>query len=93
MFLVLQTRSQLSTNSYMPYLKEVDDDHLDKNSMGQRLYYGDRYIICENDRYLICKKDTEEIIESIQIDQDNNADTVDRIQMLRQIVERLQIKA
>ncbi len=64
LFSVMQTRSQLSSNTYMPYLKEVDDAHLSKDSMGQRLVYGDLHIICENDRYLLRNNETKEIVES-----------------------------
>jgi hypothetical protein len=52
MFLVMQTRNQLSQNSYYPYLKAVSESHLSKDDMGQRLVYGDEHIICTNNSYL-----------------------------------------
>ena len=45
-FSVLQTKSQWSMNTYMPFLKEADPDHLSRDSMGQRLVYGDEHIVC-----------------------------------------------
>ena len=85
LFSVMQTRSQWSSNTYMPYLKEADEAHLSKDSMGQRLVYGDRHIICDNDAYLLRDNETEEVIERIPIEQNGDGiDTVDRILILRQ---------
>ena len=50
-FSVLQTKSQWSMNTYMPFLKEADPDHLSRDSMGQRLVYGDEHIVCVNGGY------------------------------------------
>lgn len=41
MFSVMQTKTQWSQNTYMPYLKEADDDHLSRDEMGQYLVYDD----------------------------------------------------
>ena len=85
LFSVMQTRSQWSSNTYMPYLKEADETHLSKDSMGQRLVYGNRHIICDNGAYLLRDNETEEVIERIPIEQNGDGiDTVDRILILRQ---------
>lgn len=47
MFSVMQTKTQWSQNTYMPYLKEADDAHLSRDEMGQYLVYDDVYIVCE----------------------------------------------
>ena len=84
MFSVLQTRSQWSSNTYMPYLKIADDAHLDKDSMGQKLVYGDKQIVCDNAAYLLRNDETEEVIETIEIKQNNEGiDTEDRIVLLK----------
>lgn len=84
LFSVMQTRSQWSSNTYMPYLKEVDDTHLDKDSMGQRLVFGDKYLICDNNAYLLCDNATGEVIETIEIKQnESGVDTEDRILVLK----------
>ena len=44
MFLVMQTRTQLSQNSYYPYLKVASEAHLSKDDMGQRLIFGDEIV-------------------------------------------------
>lgn len=54
MFSVMQTKTQWSQNTYMPYLKEADDDHLSRDEMGQYLVYDDVYIVCENNSYHYC---------------------------------------
>jgi hypothetical protein len=74
----------------MAYLKEVDDAHLSKDSMGQRLVYGDLHIICENDRYLLRNNETKEIVESYIIKQNEDGiDSVDRIQILKDMIVRI----
>ena len=84
MFSVMQTKSQWSSNTYMPYLKEADDAHLDKDSMGQRLVYGDKHIICDNAAYLFRDNETEEVVETIEIKQNEaGVDTEDRILLLK----------
>lgn len=54
MFSVMQTKTQWSQNTYMPYLKEADDDHLSRDEMGQYLVYDDVYIVCENNSFVRC---------------------------------------
>jgi hypothetical protein len=87
MFSVMQTKSQWSSNTYMPYLKEADEQHLSRDSMGQRLDYGDRHIICQNSRYLLRDNETEKVIETFPIPQNEDGiDTKDRIMLLKQII-------
>ncbi len=89
-FVVMQTRSQWSSSTYMPYLKEADEARLDKDSLGQRLVYGDRHIICENDAFVLRDNETKEEIERIAIDQNENGiDTVDRILLLKNFITQL----
>ena len=89
-FVVMQTRSQWSSSTYMPYLKEADEAKLDKDSQGQRLVYGDRHIICKNDAFVLRKNETKEEIERIPIDQNEDGiDIVDRILLLKHFVAQL----
>lgn len=90
MFSVMQTKSQWSSNTYMPYLKEADESHLSRDSMGQRLVYGDRHIICRNSEYLLRDNETEEVIKSFPIPQnEDGVDVEDRILLLKRIVPTL----
>ena len=90
LFSVMQTRSQWSTSTYMPYLKEADDAHLSRESEGQRLVYGSKYIVCLNNAFSIRLSETEQEIESFEITQDENGiDTEDRILLLKLIIEDL----
>lgn len=89
LFSVMQTKSQWSSNTYMPYLKEADEPHLSRDSMGQRLVYGNKHIICSNSSYVLRENETEEIIETIPIKQDKNGiDIENRILVLKQYIER-----
>ena len=85
LFSVMQTKSQWSENTYMPYLKEADAEHLSRDSLGQRLVYGDWHIICENRSYVLRDNETEEIIETVSIPQNEEGiDVVDRIILLKE---------
>lgn len=87
MFSVMQTKSQWSSNTYMPYLKAADDKHLSKDSMGQHLIYGDMRLVCKNAAYVIMNNETEDIIEEILIDQNEvGIDVEDRIVKLKKII-------
>ena len=85
-FSVMQTKSQMSSSTYMPYLKAVDPDgnRLNKDSMGQRLDIGENYIACENSAYILKNAETGEIVERIEIKQNKSGiDTEDRIIRLK----------
>ena len=74
----MQTKTQWSSNTYMPFLRAADESHLDRDSAGQRLVYGDKHIICENGSYVIRANESDEIIETIPIQQDSDGiDTED----------------
>lgn len=88
MFLVMQTRTQLSQNSYYPYLKAVSESHLSKDDMGQRLVYGDEHIICTNNSYLRRKNEDDAVVDTITIAQnDEGIDTEDRISVLKNYIK------
>ncbi len=92
MFSVMQTKSQWSSNTYMPYLKEADEEHLSRDSMGQRLVYGDRHIVCQNSEYLLRYNEGETVIETIHIQQnDEGIDKEDRILLLKQYISKLMV--
>ncbi len=89
MFSVMQTKTQWSSNTYMPFLRAADESHLDRDSAGQRLVYGDKHIICENGSYVIRTNESDEIIETIPIQQDaDGIDTEDRILKLKDIIKQ-----
>lgn len=84
MFSVMQTKSQWSQNTYMPYLKEADDAHLSRDLLGQRLVYADTYIICENAAFVVCKNEDDSIVETVEIAQNAaDIDTEERIVKLK----------
>jgi hypothetical protein len=87
MYSVMQTKTQLSQNTYMPYLKEADDAHLSRDEMGQRLVYKDVYVVCENDSYGVYKNEDNELVDTVSISQnDKGIDTEDRIIKLKEYI-------
>lgn len=86
MFSVLQTKSYWSQNTYMPFLKAADDEHLSKDYMGQRLVFGDKHIICTNDAYQIRDNKDEAVIDTLPISQKDGIDSEDRIVKLREYI-------
>lgn len=88
LFLVMQTKTLLSPNSYYPYLKVASKEHLSKDDMGQRLIFGDEHIICTNNSYLRRKNEDESIVDTIRIAQnDDGIDTEDRIMVLKNYIK------
>ena len=74
----------------MPFLRAADEAHLDRDAMGQRLIYGDKRVVCENSAFVIRTNDSDEVIETIQIAQDENGvDTEDRVLKLKAIAAKL----
>lgn len=88
MFLVMQTRTQLSQNSYYPYLKVADDSHLSKDDMGRRLIFGDEHIICNNSSYQRRRNEDDSVVETIIVPQNEDGiDTEDRITILKNYIK------
>ncbi len=88
MFAVMQTKTQWSQNTYMPFLKEADDAHLSRDDMGQRLIYGDEHIICTNNSYLRRKNEDKSVVDTINIAQNEDGiDTEDRIIVLKNYIK------
>lgn len=87
MFSVMQTKTQWSQNTYMPYLKEADDDHLSRDEMGQYLVYDDVYIVCENNSYGVYRNDDDSLTDTVTISQNEaGIDTEDRIIKLKKYI-------
>lgn len=90
LFSVLQTKSLLSQNSYIPYLKAVDDKHLSRDHMGQRLVYeeyGNVHVTCENAAYVFSTFGDKGTTEKVKIQQNSDGiDTEDRIILLKNVL-------
>lgn len=88
LFSVMQTKSQWSQNTYMPYLFVADKDHISRDDMGQRLSYEDRFIICENSAFVVNDISGNEI-ERISVPQNaDGIDTEDRIDVLKKYLTK-----
>ena len=90
LYSVMQTKSQWSQNTYMPYLKAADDAHLSRDSMGQQLVYPGCFITCENAAYLVHKREEDGGLETLVIAQNEaGVDTEDRIIKLKTYIASL----
>ncbi|MBQ8636354.1 DUF262 domain-containing protein [bacterium] len=76
---VLWSAKKLSENAYQPFLKSIDDSHIDKFYLGERLNYGDKFVYCQT--YGFALKDVNgEIIKTLKVNQNSEGiDTEDRI--------------
>lgn len=93
MYSVMQTKTQWSQNTYMPYLKEADDAHLSRDEFGQYLVYKDVYIACKNDSYGVYKIEDDSLIDTISISQnEQGVDTEDRIIKLKKYIATNNLK-
>jgi len=83
-FSVMLTESEVSGNTYQPFLKAVYEKKLSKDHNGQRAIDGDNYIVCENSAYVVKNTATDVEVKRIAIAQiDENIDTEDRIKKLQ----------
>ena len=90
LFSVMQTKTQLSQNTYMPYLKEADDTHLSKDDMGQYLVYNNVYIVCENDSYCVYRNNDGSLVDTVLISQnDEGIDVEDRVIKLKKYIANI----
>ena len=93
MYSVMQTKTQWSQNTYMPYLKEADDAHLSRDEFGQYLVYKDIYIACENNSYGVYKIEDDSLIDTISISQnEQGVDVEDRIIKLKEYISKNNLK-
>ncbi len=89
LFTVMATRSKLSQNSYMPFLKIVDQKNLSKDTFGQQLMYDNHYIYCLNDSFVIKSIEGDREISRINISQnDSKFDTENRIDKLKMFLKQ-----
>lgn len=91
--MILQTKSQLSSNTYIPYFKEANETRLSRDSTGERLLYGDWHIICRNDGFELRDNETEKMVGFVQIRQNSDGiGIVDRVLTLKQFIEKFTAK-
>ena len=84
LFSVMQTQTQWSSNTYIPFLKEVDEPHLSRDDCGQYLDYGDTYLGCAADAYILYSTKDEVEIERVEVQQNlEGIDTENRILLLQ----------
>lgn len=80
-FSAMFTRDKLSQNAYQPFLKEIDNSRLNRDSYGESLVYGDQYVVqCVNDGYVIKSIVSYEVLSKIEVLQNaSNVDIEDRV--------------
>ena len=80
-FSAMFTRDKLSQNAFQPFLKEIDNSRLNRDSYGESLVYGDQYVVqCVNDGYVIKSIVSYEVLSKIEVLQNaSNVDIEDRV--------------
>ena len=90
MYSIMQTKTQWSSNTYIPYFKAIDKDdkYISRDEYGQRMVFDHSHIICENAFYVVRRNDTGEIIDTIYIAQiEDVVDTENRIDKLAAYID------
>lgn len=85
MYSVMQTKTQWSSNTYIPYFKAIDNDdqYISRDNYGQKMVFNQNHIICENNSYVVRKNNNEEPVATISILQnENGTDIENRIDKL-----------
>ena len=80
---VMVTSTKLSENSYQPFLKIIDSDHLDRDDYGMRLKYDDKFVFCESHRFVASDSKYKEIGKIPISQNENGIDTENRIEKYR----------
>lgn len=89
-FFVMATESNISENTYQPFLKAVYKNEVSKDHYGQRAIVGENYIVCSNSDYIVYNTITNVEVKKIPITQnDNGIDTEDRIIKLQLAMEQI----
>lgn len=84
MFGVMTTQSKMSSNSYMPFLKEADSKNISRDDFGKRLIYGDYYIESCHNSFVVKSLEDDSILSEVVISQNNNGiDVENRIEKLK----------
>ncbi len=87
---VMLTETKWSENTYQPFLKFSDDVILSRDDHGQRIILKNVYIECRNDAYLIKNNYSDEIVERIQIEQNEDGiDIENRIEKLKMLFDSI----
>jgi len=88
-FSVMSTESNISGNTYQPFLKVVYNKKLSKDHYGQRAIDGDNYTICSNSAYVVKNITSDAAVERIAIAQNGQGiDKEDRIKKLLLALEK-----
>ena len=78
--LVIWAEYYWSSNSYQPFLNEIDSDSINPGDSGWSLLYGNTIVKCENTEFVLSSTETDEVLDRIIISQNNQGvDVEDRI--------------
>lgn len=82
--LILLTQFNSSESSYIPYLYIADHDHINRDQKGRQLLYPNCYVTMTNGSYEIFDKTSDELIETLVINQnEDGTDIEDRVMKLK----------
>lgn len=87
MYGIMTTQAKISSNSYMPFLKEADPINLSKDDYGKRLIYGECYIESLPNAFVIKSIEDDSVVSKIMISQnEEGVDVENRIEKLKSYI-------
>lgn len=88
---LMKTRSYISESSYVPYLLEIDSDHVSQNDYGRSLVYEKFYLKNMNDSFAFYSTVDNSLLKMVQIPQNNGIDIVNRVDFGKKVLADYQI--
>ena len=82
-FVTLHEQQKRTTNSCQPFLKAVGIGELSREEWGERLDFGEYYVVCENAAYVVKNFSTDAEENRLKINQCNGIDKEDRIKKFK----------
>ena len=87
---LMKTRSYISESSLVPYLFEIDPEHTSSNDYGRSLVYETFYVKNLNDSLVFYSTVDNTLLKKAQIPQEDNIDTVNRIEYGKKVIAEFQ---
>lgn len=89
---LMKTRSSVSESSIVPYLFEIDSEHISRDDYGRSLIYEEFYVKNLNNAFEFYSNYDNSSLEKVPIPQTNNIDTVNRIKFGKEALAAFQNK-
>lgn len=85
--ILMKTRSYISESSFVPYLFEIDSEHISSDDYGRSLVYGKFYVKNLNDSFGFYSTADKRTLKIVPIPQKSGIDTVNRIEYWKKVLD------